>query len=120
MQRDKDWPMIRRLMDSHYDEYRTQPTDDRVRFWLRESRTPDVLIAVAAEYHDLCREVMKIRPLLVETLRACRTTLCQEPAKEEAAEKSADEHYWRPLMRELESLSAAGSISVATSGPGIL
>ena len=66
MQRDKDWPMIRRLMDSHYDEYRTQPTDDRVRFWLRESRTPDVLIAVAAEYHDLCREVMKIRPLLVE------------------------------------------------------
>ncbi len=103
-QRDKDWPMIRRLVDAHYDEYRTEPTEDRVRFWLREARTPDVLIAVAAEYPVLCREVMKIRPLLVETLSASRTALRQELAKEEAAEKSDDEQYWRPLKRELESL----------------
>lgn len=103
-QRDKDWPMIRRLVDSHYDEYRRQATEDRVRFWLRESRTPEVLIAVAAEYPVLCREVMKIRPLLVETLGASRSGLRQELAKEEAEEKAADEHYWRPLKRELESL----------------
>jgi hypothetical protein len=103
-QRDKDWPMIRRLVDSHYDEFRDQPTDDRVRFWLRESRTPDVLIAVGNEYPALCREVMKTRPLLAETLGASRTALSQELAKEEAAEKSVDEQYWRPLKRELESL----------------
>jgi hypothetical protein len=103
-QRDKDWPMIRRLLDSHYDEFRTQPTEDRVRFWLRESRTPEVLIAIAAGYPVLVREVMKIRPLLVETLSASRTALRQELAKEEAAEKLADEQYWRPLKRELESI----------------
>lgn len=103
-QRDKDWPMIRRLVDSHYDEFRTQPNEDRVRFWLRESRTPEVLIALAAQYPALLREVMKMRPLLVETLGASRSALRQELAKEEAAEKSADEQYWRPLKRELESL----------------
>jgi hypothetical protein len=30
-QRDKDWPMIRRLVDAHYEEFREEPTDDRVR-----------------------------------------------------------------------------------------
>ena len=96
--------MIRRLVDSHYDEFRTQPTEDRVRFWLRESRTPEVLIAIAAGYPVRLREVIKIRPLLIETLSASRTALRQELAKEEAAEKLADEQYWRPLKRELESI----------------
>ena len=49
-QRDKDWPMIRRLVDSHYDQNRDEPTDDRVRFWLCESRSPEILIRVAAEH----------------------------------------------------------------------
>ena len=96
--------MIRRLVDSHYDAFRTQPNEDRVRFWLRESRTPEVLITVAAEYPALLREVMQIRPLLVETLASSISALGHELAKEEAAEKLADEQYWRPLKRELESL----------------
>jgi len=29
----------------------------RVGFWLRESRTPDVLIRLAANYRDICRPV---------------------------------------------------------------
>ena len=103
-QRDKDWPMIRRLVDAHYDEFQDDPTDDRVRFWLRESRTPEVLIAVAAEHPELLRELLPQRPLLVETLGASVTALRQELQKEEAAEKEADEAYWRPLKRQLEEL----------------
>ncbi len=74
-QRDKDWPMIRRLVDSHYDQNRGEPNDDRIRFWLRESRTPEVLIRVAAEHPDLLKEAIKERPRLVETLGASRTAL---------------------------------------------
>lgn len=106
-QRDKDWPMIRRLVDSHYDQNRDEPTDDRVRFWLRESRTPEVLIRVAAEHPELLKEVMKQRPLLVETLGASRTALRQELDKEQAAERKADQQYWRPLMTELEAMRLA-------------
>ena len=106
-QRDKDWPMIHRLVDSHYDQNRDEPTDDRVRFWLRESRTPEVLIRVAAERPELLREVMKKRPLLVETMSASRSALRQELEKEQASEMEADRRYWQPLMKELEAMRLA-------------
>ncbi len=96
--------MIRRLVDAHYDQNRAEPTDDRVRFWLRESRTPEVLIRVAAEYPELLKEVMKKRPLLVETMGASRTALQKELDKEQAAERDADQQYWTPLKKELEAM----------------
>ena len=99
--------MIRRLVDSHYDQNRDEPTDDRVRFWLRESRTPEILIRVAAEHPELVKEVMKERPLLVETLGASRTALQKELDKEQAAEREADQQYWRPLVKELEAMRLA-------------
>lgn len=96
--------MIRRLVDAHYEEFSEEPTDERVRFWLRESRSPDVLIAVAAEHPELLREIISERPLLAETLAASRTALRQELEKEKAAEQRADETYWRPLVKELEAM----------------
>jgi hypothetical protein len=106
-QRDKDWPMIRRLVDAHYDQNREEPTEDRVRFWLRESRTPDVLIQVASEHPELLQEVMRQRPLLVETLAASRTAIQRDLEKEQAAEQEADRQYWLPLIRELEAMRMA-------------
>jgi hypothetical protein len=99
--------MIRRLVDAHYDQNGDEPTDDRVRFWLRESRTPEILILVAAEHPELLNEMMKQRPLLVETLRASRTALQMELDKEQAAEREADQQYWRPLIKELEAMRLA-------------
>ncbi len=103
-QRDKDWPIIRRLLDAHYDQYQDEPTDDRVRFWLRESRTPEVLIRVAAEYPKLLKELIKDRPLLEEAMGASRSALQNELVKEQDAEREADRHYWRPLVNELEAM----------------
>lgn len=42
-QRDKDWPMIRRLVEAHYDENQDTPNDAMINFLLRESRTPSML-----------------------------------------------------------------------------
>ena len=103
-QRDKDWPMIRRLVDSHYEEFRDRPGDDQVRFWLRESRTPDVLISITAQYPDIFREVLQHRPLLAEALSGSRSAVQQELASEGVAERKADAIYWRPLKQELEKL----------------
>ncbi len=41
-QRDKDWPMIRRLVNVNYLNHRDEPTSERVLFWLRELRTPEL------------------------------------------------------------------------------
>lgn len=39
-QRDKDWPMIRRLVEAHYFAHRARPSAPQLGFWLRELRTP--------------------------------------------------------------------------------
>jgi hypothetical protein len=103
-QRDKDWPMIRRLVDAHYEEFRESPNEDQVRFWLRESRTPRVLISVAVLYPAVFREVLPSRPLISEALSASTSALLQELTREELTERTADEAHWRPLKLELEKL----------------
>ena len=103
-QRDKDWPMIRRLVDSHYEEFKGSPSEEQIRFWLRESRTPEVLISLAAAYPAMFSEVLRHRPLLVEALTASRTAVQQALAKEESLERDADAAFWRPLRQELEKL----------------
>lgn len=104
-QRDKDWPMIRRLVDAHYDQNRHEPNEDQVRFWLRESRSPDILATVAAEHPELRRQVAKERPLLDEYQD--HDALLDELQREQAAEKEADQRYWHPLKKELEEMRMA-------------
>ena len=43
-QRDKDWPMIRRLVEAHYFQNNTKPNSAQIRFWLQELRTPQLLV----------------------------------------------------------------------------
>jgi hypothetical protein len=55
-QRDKDWPMIRRLIEADRAACTAQPTSAQVRFWLREARTPTLLIEIARAFPDEARE----------------------------------------------------------------
>jgi hypothetical protein len=103
-QRDKDWPMIQRLVDAHYDEYHRSPTEDQVRFWLRESRTAETLIATASAYPDLCNQIATTRPLLTIAAKGTSDDIKQMLRDEEAAERVADEQYWQPLKAELQAL----------------
>ncbi|MDO8943508.1 MAG: hypothetical protein Q7U75_10010, partial [Desulfobacterales bacterium] len=63
-QRDKDWPMIRRLIEAHYFEHRTRPGPAHLRFWLLELRTPELLLTLARGHAPLCRRLAALRPLL--------------------------------------------------------
>lgn len=105
-QRDKDWPMIRRLVESHYDQFRDAPTSDMVKFWLRESRTPSLLATVARERPEERDVVAQVRPLLRETDLADNARTEQLLLAEELRERKIDEEYWRPLKVELEALRA--------------
>ena len=103
-QRDKDWPMIRRLVESHYAAHRADPNDDRIAFWLLESRTPAMLIEVAAEYDSAARSLTKKRPLLNEAFGASESALEKELRTEQFDAQGQDRNYWNPLKRELERL----------------
>ena len=52
-QRDKDWPMVRRLLEVSYEEGFASPTPEQIRFWLREIRTPEVLLEAVARHPGL-------------------------------------------------------------------
>ena len=98
--------MIRRLVDAHYDEFKGQANEDRVRFGLRESRTSEVLLAVAVSYSRLCEERWTDEHFL-----ACWGLDCE--SKHDARglarirvdrKKEADRSYWQLLKQELASL----------------
>src|SRR5713101_2279817 len=62
-QRDKDWPMIRRLVEAHYFQHRGKPATAQITFWLRELRTPALLVEIAGRRARLCRRLIPTRPL---------------------------------------------------------
>jgi hypothetical protein len=103
-QRDKDWPMIRRLVESHYTGHKREANDDRLRFWLRESRTPEMLIELASGHKNLANELVSQRGLLSAAIAGNREDLQRALIAEQEAIKEADRRYWQPLKQELELL----------------
>lgn len=106
-QRDKDWPMLRRLVEAHYLQNKDKASDEQVRFWLSESRTPAVLVDLAERYPEIAGETAQQRPLLTAASVGDRSRLAQALADEESQEREADRAYWEPLTRELEQMRRA-------------
>jgi hypothetical protein len=105
-QRDKDWPMIRRLVDINYLDHREQPTAERVAFWLRELRTPELLIEAARAHLEEVARARRDRPVLDLATREHLDdgSLARALRTEEEALRSEDEAYWRPLRETLSRL----------------
>ena len=103
-QRDKDWPMIRRLIEADHAACRGVPTADQVRFWLAEARTPELLIELARTHPAIASELAVSRSLLTAVIAGDEIAVEDALTVEERAERHADKAYWEPLKRELERL----------------
>jgi hypothetical protein len=103
-QRDKDWPMVRRLIEAHYFQNREQATTAQVRFWLRELRTPELLVETALRWPAAWNAQKRDRRLLADARPGRERRLTEGLAREERAERQADARYWAPLKAELERL----------------
>ncbi len=106
-QRDKDWPMVRRLLEASFAQNSQAPTPEQVEFWLLEGRTPAVLRAVAGAHHDVALRLQVMRPLLKRETLLNDAALEQALRTEEEREREADRAYWKPLREELERLRHA-------------
>lgn len=103
-QRDRHWPMIRRLVEANYESFYDEPTPERVRFWLREMRTPELLAEAATRFPEDARVLSNSRAA-VEFARSGRIDDVQRALDDEMErERDADREYWRPLRHELEQL----------------
>ena len=103
-QRDKDWPMIARLLEANYFANRNNPTEEQITFWLRELRTASLLIEVAAHYSDECKQKTSGRELLLHAVAANEPALEKALKEEEEKHREADRRYWQPLKDELQRL----------------
>jgi hypothetical protein len=106
-QRDKDWPMIRRLVEAHYFSHSARPRAAQIQFWLMELRTPQLVSEVAQTYRALARRLASKRPLLKHALSAMHAQLEHALLAEEAKVRAEDKAYWLPLLKELETLRHA-------------
>ena len=105
-QRDKDWPMVRRLIESDVARARRR-LPAKVRFWLRECRTPEMLVALAARHTAAARSLVGARPLLRAALATDLAAVNRGLRREEDGERRKDREYWRPLRAELERMRLA-------------
>jgi len=106
-QRDKDWPMIRRLVEAHYFQNRAKPNPAQILFWLQELRTPEILLDLAKQHRATCRRLVLTRPPLALAVAGKLAELQRALLDEESAEREQDRRYWLPLKAELEKLRHA-------------
>ncbi len=106
-QRSKDWPMLQRLLEAHYLQHQADATVEQQRFWLRELRSPELLVEAAQRWPQLAGQLTSLRPLL-RLAQAGQLDLLREAlSAEEQTERQRDRAYWQPLRAELEWLRHA-------------
>jgi hypothetical protein len=103
-QRDKDWLMIRNLLEASYCQGRANPSGAHVDFWLKEMRTPEHLCEVAKAHPAAARLATPLRPLLEQAMAGDHAEVARLLVGEEQAEREKDRAYWLPLLKELESI----------------
>jgi hypothetical protein len=103
-QRDKDWVMIRRLVEASYSRDRGSPSAEQAAFWLSEARTPTILIDCARAFRREAMRIAQARPALGAALHDDVEALDAALAAEEDRERELDREYWKPLRAELEDM----------------
>jgi hypothetical protein len=107
--RDKDWPVVTKLVDVHYRDFGDQPTDRRVAFWLRELRSPPPLVDLVKRAPSEAQAMAATRTPVaraIEVAQGVGTHVAIRLAlrEEEELERAVDEEYWAPLIKELQEM----------------
>ena len=100
-QRDKDWPMVRRLLEADYHRHASRPTRDQSAFWLREVRTADLLVQLCHRFPRTARRMMSVRTALQPALQGDHAGVKRPLQVEQERYRVLDQRYWAPLRAEL-------------------
>lgn len=101
-QRDKDWPMIRRLIEADVARAPGNVEPSQVSFWFRECRTFEILRDLGNRYPALGKRIATKRPALHAAISGNAFRTAKLLRAEEDLERERDRRYWAPLRAELE------------------
>ena len=96
--------MLRRLLEADFYAERGTASPERLRFWLKALRTPELLVELAGHHPVLVAELATSRPLLAAAVAKDLAALQNGLDAEERSERELDRQYWQPLKAELERL----------------
>jgi len=108
-QRDKDWPMIRRLIEAHYAQHQAAPSEEQVDFWFAEARTPSMLIDLAERFPERAHRISCERSAVAPAINRDADAVEAALEDEERHERHLDRQYWKPLRTELEAMRHAAA-----------
>jgi hypothetical protein len=108
-QRNKDWPMIGRLMERSYFTRDDVVTPEQAVFWLRELRTAELLIEASVAWPEIAQVMRLERPAVAAAVSGDVSLVAIALEEEERAERLRDREYWRPLKLELEQARRRGT-----------
>lgn len=103
-QRDKDWLMLKRLVENDIVLNKNNPSSKKIIWWLNESRNTDTLIELSQKYPEIAKDGISKRPLLRWAIGKNIQELNLGLQEEELKERQKDIEYWVPLRKELETL----------------
>ena len=106
-QRPRDWPVIEMLVAIHYRENGATPGSDWLEFWLREARTPELILELVRRFPNKSIAQSERRPLLRLATSGDLDALREALDAEVRAEQARDRTYWAPLKGEIEAFRRA-------------
>jgi hypothetical protein len=113
-QRDKDWPMIARLVEADYLNSGKRPPRQRVEFWLREARTAELLLRLVRRFPTTAARLAPQRRALAAALQPNPPAIEHALYLEQRQARRADREYWAPLHAELQRMRHAHRASRRT------
>ncbi len=104
-QQDKDWPMVRRLVERTWIAGQGSP-----QFWLTKLRSADLLLDAVTRYRDDALVIAARRPALAAALLGEIAEIARCLEEEERRERQLDREYWKPLRAEMEDSDTNGGL----------
>jgi hypothetical protein len=118
-QRDKDWPMVRRLIEVDFHNRPRRPPRGQIQFWLREARTPLLLVELCRRYPGSARRVANARPAVRWAFEGDVPKIEAALRAEEDSLRADDRAYWQPLRAELRTWRRRGTTGESRKGDGL-
>ena len=101
---DKDWLMLKRLVENDVSLHKNSPSFEQIKWWLLESRNAETLINLTQKYPEIAKECIGNRSILQEAVGQNAKQLKLRLDEEEGNERQKDIEYWQPLKKEMEAL----------------
>lgn len=96
--------MIRRLVEQNYYTNIGSNDPQRIAFWLRELRRPELLSGIVQTHLAMAHFIAPNKPAIQTAFRGDLNAIAQALEEEEDAVRRQDRSYWEPSKRELKEL----------------